>query len=239
MVTVSFLARTGRQFPIAVHLEAKVEGLIFQRCKLLRPPKVLSEQLPQNSTFIDCTYSTSDAAQGANYSPTADAGEDEARNRHLRVLFGRNHARDMEGHFYAHEKRCQRKALPRGPSHWASRSFSALYDWSAVYGQSYERAFLVFIGLQVFFGFIYSWMVHGRWIWLGTFDWRMASLTLAQLARPFELFSLRGAPQQWPLESIPTEQLWMWAMVTGAHSVLSFIALALLLLALRWRFKRE
>jgi uncharacterized metal-binding protein len=64
--------------------------------------------------------------------------------------------------------------------------------------------------------------------------------TLAQVVKPFELWAARqltGLPYE--LFAPDEKPSIVWLVGTMMHSVLSLILLALFVLAVRWRFRRE
>jgi hypothetical protein len=169
---------------------------------------------------------------------TAFGDGSEARYRVIRNYLHDNRDREQEGIFYRYEKRAKRLGMPlREPSSWIPRSVSACYDWFADYGQSYERAIVWLVGVQLGFGFLYAAM-SDRFAWGGTFDSQVAAFTIAQLVRPFEILSARS-PAGWPYQGVYPGGGGWWTLATVTHSVLSLILVALILLALQWRFRRE
>jgi len=174
----------------------------------------------------------------ARFRRTAQRASDEGAYRAIRNLFHKNRAREWEGYFYALEKRCHRRSLP-WRSAWFARSLSALYDWTAVYGQSYERAFLVFVLVQIVFGFGYS-IFSGRFGLSTEVDPIIVAFALAQALKPFELLAARRPSSTVYTEVLSgAEESVLWIASTVLHSVLSLALIALFLLAVRWRFRRE
>jgi hypothetical protein len=184
--------------------------------------------MPQNSSFRRLRLRRSAFGNGA-----------EGRYRTIRNRLHQNRDREQEGTFYQYEKRAKRKGLSlRRAASWIPRFVSACYDWLAGYGQSFERVLMWFIGLQVGFGFLYA-VMSKRFAWDGdTFDSQVAAFTLAQIVKPFELLSARK-PIGWPYAGVYTDGSGWWIFATAVHSVLSLILVALFLLALRWRFRRD
>jgi hypothetical protein len=170
---------------------------------------------------------------------SAYLGDAEGRYRKIRNRLHQNRDREQEGVFYQYEKRALRKKWPLSrPSSWIPRSVSALYDWTVAYGQSYQRAIVYFLLLQFLFGLAYS-HFSNRFDSSGSFDWQICAFTIAQLARPFEVLSIRGGPLGYPYAGVYPPGGAPWIMWTVVHSVLSLILVALILLALRWRFQRN
>jgi hypothetical protein len=164
--------------------------------------------------------------------------DDEAAYRQLRIIFAGHSDRDSEGQFYAHEKRSQRLGLKWSTGESISRVVSRLYDLMSEYGSSYERAFVAFFIVQAFFLLIYAGL-SDRWhVVGGEYDSKVVAFTFAQVVKPFELFSVK-----FPLDGAYTIvgdgcRGW-WELLTLVQSVASISLIALFLLALRWRFRRE
>jgi hypothetical protein len=196
--------------------------LSFDNCKFeaASPKFSHSSKLPQGTTFRDASF--------------ASNAVDEHAFRSIRLMFEGNKDRDSEGQFYALEKRSQRHGLPRG----IQRSISFLYDLTTEYGQSFERAFLSFLVVQTIFYVLYAGM-SGRLEFGGSYDSRVLSFTVAQIVKPFELFSPKGVGvNPYDIGADTLNKGW-WQLFTVTQSVISIALIALFLLALRWRFKRE
>jgi hypothetical protein len=194
-------------------------------CRQRRAPSIDStDRIPQETTCA-----------GAQFNSTR--GEDEGNYRTIRNYCSDNRARELEGKFYALEKRCHRRRLS-----WIRagipRAISWLYDATAEYGQSYGRALLWLFGLQLAFGFGYE-AASGRLRIPGPIDGKIIGFTFAQVVKPFELFSNRGVSESSVFEIVPLGSRGCWMFWTAIHSVLSLALVTLLLLALRWRFRRE
>jgi hypothetical protein len=190
------------------------------------PPKAM----PQNSNFHGWRLQRK----------TAYGGDAEGRYRTIRNLFNASRDREQEGTFYMYEKRARRKNQSmKNPMLWISRFVSACYDWIAGYGQSYERVFGWFLGVQTVFAVVYS-IMSARFGWFGKIDSQVVVFTLAQVVKPFELLSARQA-DHWPYAGIytgtPGSGWWTFVMMTD--TVMSLTLVALFLLALRWRFRRD
>jgi hypothetical protein len=182
--------------------------------------------LPQETSFRGCIFRATAFAEGA-----------EARYRSIRNLFHTNRDREQEGDFYSLEKRAFPKSLGRNWRAWLPRLFSKAYDWTSAYGRSYERALVFLLALQVVFGLLYS-LMSKRFAFYGRIDSQIAAFTLAQIVKPFEILSARDFGR-WPYAGVyPGEGGW-WVLVTVLHGVASLTLVALFLLALRWRFRRD
>ena len=103
-------------------------------------PTFEPNSLPQDSTFYR-----------ARFQAGATRRASEPAHRALRIAFAANSDREMEGLFYALEKRCHRRSLQWWPS-WLARIVSCLYDWTSNYGRRYELSLGWLIGVQVAFG---------------------------------------------------------------------------------------
>jgi len=114
-----------------------------------------------------------------------------------------------------------------------------LYDWSSEYGYSYGWALFWFCALQVVFGIIYA-ALSGRLALSGQYDSRVLAFTFSQVVKPFELFSSKVSTDG--AYAIPADNqsgIGLWQLLTAVQSVASLSLVALFLLALRWRFRRE
>lgn len=204
-----------------------LKALRFDDCVFEAVPTFTPAALPQQTIFTDVRFER-----------TAQRSEDEGAYRAIRNLFNANRAREWEGWFYAHEKRCHRQSLP-WRTQWFPRFLSWLYDIAARYGQSYERALVVFMLLQLAFGLGYAYF-SGRLDIGGQIDADVITFTASQVVKPFELFSAR-LPLAPAFASVIPEsaRIGWWAFWTFLHSVLSLTLIALFLIAVRWRFRRE
>jgi hypothetical protein len=157
--------------------------------------------------------------------------------RAIRNLYGDHKARDLEGIFYAYEKRCQRTSM-MGWHEQPARLVSKLYDILSAYGASYERAFLWLAALQVTFYITYAAMSKRLTGLSSAFDADVLAFTFAQLLKPFELFS--SSPSFKGVYTVVDQlHLGLWRSLTLVQSLLSIALIALLLIAVRWRFRRE
>lgn len=217
---------SGCHFDAAVRVNTNNAGyrLLFRDCSFAKVPRFSVSGSTKISQSVDFT--------GARFLATAFGPADEGMFREIRNAFHTNRDREHEGMFYALEKRAHRLNLPL-PSRWMARSLSAVYDWTSAYGQSFERALVAFVLVQILFAAIYSGIAGG---FGGTFDECVARFTLAQVVKPFEVLSLRQSGA-----SVCGSQLDGFAVAVLAlvHSVLSLATVALFLLAVRWRFRRE
>ena len=190
---------------------------------------VFQDNIPQQTIF-----------SRARFRSTARSGDSEGAYRDLRIKFSENRARELEGLCYAYERRCQRRSLSwKRPSEWFAKLISFMYDFSSMYGQSYGRAFALFIVVQAIFGISYAWA--GGYIASTPLNWRLvaniSSFTLAQVAKPFALLTDSGSQSYAVLSHVNCMSC--WRLATFAQSLLSLTILALFILALRWRFRRE
>ncbi len=197
---------------------SNLTSLSFIECTFSGAPKFGSEGLPQNTRF-----------RGASF---VARPKDEHAYRTIRLHFSKNQDRDSEGKFYALEKRCQRLGLPFG----VTRLVSFLYDKVSEYGYSYERPLYWFCTVQAVCFLCYA-ALSDRLALGGSYDGRVAELTFAQVVKPFELFSGKAPTEG--LYQIVVADRGIWLILTATQSIASFALLALFLLALRWRFKRE
>jgi hypothetical protein len=196
-------------------------------------------------SLADCSFASAPIIAGTRTLPPRTDfkgakfdlhAEDESAYRVIRNFFDDQRARDWEGRFYAYEKRCHRLGLRR-PREWLPRALSFLYDWASQYGYSYGWALFWFSVVQVAFGLAYA-ALSDRLALGGRLDSDVLAFTFAQIVKPFELFGSRVATEG-TYQIIPMNGREWWLLLTAAQSVLSISLIALFLLALRWRFRRE
>jgi hypothetical protein len=214
----------GSRFDSAVRI-AQIENLgrlNFDDCRFAVAPSFRGEDLPQKTSF-----------RGTKFTRRA---EDETAYREIRNYFHKHRARDAEGQFYAMEKRCQRLCMTR-PRQWVPRALSYLYDLSSEYGYSYGWALFWFCLVQVVFALLYAFL-SGELEPSGNYDSRVLAFTFGQIVKPFELFSSRVSTDG-AYGIIPAGDRGWWLSLTAVQSVLSIALVALFLLAIRWRFRRE
>jgi hypothetical protein len=211
VTTVSRNANNGQPLP----------SLRMDRRVFFRAPRFQGKEFNQHTSIANTDFRKS-----------ATTSDDEGTYRALRKKIGENRARDIEGLAYALEKRCHRQKLFDDGRIFES-SVSWLYDKTAEYGQSYTRPLLCLLFLQVFFVVLYS-VWSERIVTVGI-DTQAVAFTLAQVARPFEVLSIK---QQLPTDFYRSTDIF-WPLATIIHSVSSLTLIALTLLALRWRFRRE
>lgn len=205
---------------------AQIDGLRrldFAGCTFAAAPTFGAKEIPQRTSFRD-----------ARFTPCA---EDESAYRVIRNFFAVHRARDAEGRFYALEKRCHRLSMT-SPREWLPRAVSLAYDLTSEYGYSYGRALISFGIVQAAFCILYA-ALSGRLDNIGgRYDNRVVAFTFAQVVKPFDLFSSKASFDGF-YSIVPENGTGWWLLLTAVQSVLSIATVALFLLALRWRFRRE
>jgi len=189
-------------------------------------PVLSEEKIPQQTTFTSAVFL-----------PETLIPDNEGAYRRIRNQFAANRARDLEGLFYRYEKICHRRSLP-WRTKWFARGLSYLYDLTAKYGYSFESAFVAIVIVQIAFGFGYS-IASGRFGVPGQLDGTVAVFTLSQVVKPFELFSAKDSLSPVYQMVAGTDPSAWWTFSALAHSLISITLVALFILALRWRFRRE
>jgi hypothetical protein len=173
---------------------------------------------------------------GTRFLRSARTPDDEGSYRDLRNKLHQNRAREWEGIAYELEQTCRRRSLFQ-QRRWFAWLTSLMYGFSARYGHSYERAWLIFLLLQLVFGLIYSWR-SGR-IGCCAIDWPVITYTAAQVLKPFDALSSKSSATSWVMHVTGEASDLFWPLVTSIHAVLSLSVVALAFLAMRWRFRRE
>lgn len=236
---------TKKTFPFKLRLITKIQHrgtLLFEKCRFKGPVSIeTSAGEPAGRVeFTRCKFweqlivhaplPQSTSFHKIKVKRKGIAAEYEGGYRSIRVGLEKHKNREDEGAFFTLEKRCLRKRLG-----WfsLSRFVSWGYDFVSNYGRSFERATCVFMFFQVAFLLAYS-LGLNRWHWPGVPDVELISFTTSQVVSPFELFSLRTPPSDL-LEGKGEK----WKYIAATQSVISLACIALFLLALRWRFRRE
>jgi hypothetical protein len=145
--------------------------------------------------------------------------------RTLKLAMERVRARQEEAGFYALEQKslCEQENTP-----WWVKRLSELYEITSDYGRSASRPFWLWLTVQAAFFGVY-WGCPESPVVAGRVP-EVLRFTFAQVARPFMALSPGSSSDDGVSAGI--------ALLTGLHSFLSLSLLALLLLALRWRFRR-
>jgi hypothetical protein len=213
---------------VAIHNSSVLKSMDARDCHFAVAPTFKEQsKLPQNTSF-----------RGARFAnKTAFSAVGESRFREIRNLLHDNRDREQEGRFFAYEKRSYRKSSDWIGWNCISRPLSYIYDLVSHYGQSYEVALLWLALMQLGFGFAYA-ARSGR-LGLGVeIDRSVLQFTLAQVARPFELLSGRPATAEFYVDVIGNGGAW-WSVMTAVQSVVTYAMIAIVFIALRWRFRRE
>src|SRR5712671_3455085 len=100
-----------------------VGSLDLNGVSILGPVSLSGTEFPQLTTAHELSVEREALA------PSCEASYREARNE-----FNRHRNRELEGKFYALEKRCHRRSLPRTWKHLVPRILSGLYDVFSEYG---------------------------------------------------------------------------------------------------------
>lgn len=186
-------------------------------------------------SFPSVGFSHSTSFRGANF--LSSNKEDLTAYRRLRIAMHEIQSRDDESDFIVLEQRSLRKSYKLLS---VERIASRIYDDTSEYGTSYWVSLRGLLISQVAFFFYYSIVAYKTslicTLWA---DWGgFVRFTLAQVFRPFELFSYKYQMHSL-FEGISPFLKSMLYLGSILHSSLSLTLFALFLLALRWRFKRE
>ncbi|HEY0683006.1 MAG TPA: hypothetical protein VGD45_11800 [Steroidobacter sp.] len=203
-------------------------SLDFSGARFYAPVRFDNTKMPQQTR--------GDRLHFAKSALTPDA---EGNYRSARLVFADHKNRELEGVFYACEKRCHRQSLsPRHLRNWLPLSLSNLYDLTSGYGHSYGKALTAFLVIQVLFGLGYS-VASERFELAPATDWNVVLFTLAQVAKPFDLLSARSYDTTlFGVVNLSEASPW-WGIAAFIHSTISLALIALFLLAVRWRFRRD
>ena len=184
--------------------------------------------------FMGCRFPENVSFHGARFKRKALPKTAEARYRFLRKEMRTIGARDYEGLFYALEQKCRTKRY-----WWPARFPFWFYDVTTSYGRSYERAALSLVAVQLLAFISYYVLLNGQAEYSGAHWKDIAYFTVAQLFKPFEMFS-QGAEVSDRIKHLLNDtSVDTIAYIAGTQSLISFGIFGLLLLAIRWRFKRD
>jgi len=210
-----------------------IDSLNLDRAVLSGPVIFSGTKFPQKTTAYGIV------AKGKALSASCEASYREARN-----AFHAHRNRELEGKFFAFEKRCHRRGLPRQLRYLLPKCLSWLYDVTSEYGQSYGRALSALVASKVVFAFFYSFFSGGskeRFGLPGEIDADSIAFTFWQTVKPFETWSGKFQPMLGSYETIVADSIHTgyWMFWTTLDSIASLSLVALTVLALRWRFRRE
>jgi len=157
--------------------------------------------------------------------------------RTLKLAMAEMRARDEEGMFAAREQKCRRK---RTDTSGFVKALSYVYDRASGYGQHAGRPILWLAG--VILGFFHLYLFGFAPSPSRTFDFEPAMLgevfrfTLRQIIDPFSAFQ---KTEDYVLTHAFNDPPLGLALLASVQSMLSLALIALFLLALRWRFRRD
>lgn len=154
--------------------------------------------------------------------------------RTLKKLMGEIQSRDDEAMFYAREQKCLRK-LKETPS-WV-KLLSVMYAVTSDYGQSALRPFVWLLATTSIFSIIYVYVQFAVLVGHNALGSPLG-FAVEQIVRPFAiLMSGYKSERQWVTAALEAYPFWVPFFAT-VQSIISLGLLALLFLALRWRFRR-
>lgn len=150
--------------------------------------------------------------------------------RALKLAMEQNRSRNEQAVFYALEQKSLRK---RSDTPKTVKFISWLYEKIANYGQSFMRSLLWLVAIFGIFFVIYAVLLNPS-----PTSWQMfgdiARFTMAQVIRPFHAFTLTEA-QSFGATSVKIS--FGIAFAAAIHSIMSITFVAVILVALRRRFK--
>lgn len=196
-------------------------GAHFHRCTFHKPPTFFACTFHQDITF----------PHTGNFKDTSSASA-VAAYRTLKQGMEGLRARREEGTFYALEQRSQRQQA--GTLRWPERAMSWLYGSVSDYGQNFSRPVWLFGLVGVIFAAVYAAFITGvcapcKPDWWAI--WRAAKWSVEFSVNPFSV---------WRKEPVADVAHWgILQLVATFQSLAALTLIALFLLALRWRFKRD
>lgn len=183
-----------------------------------------------NLSFASSTFYRAPVFSGAELNANVDisgarfldvASEDAyLAYKRLRILFSEKKTREGELKLYYMEQ----KSL-RVKSRGTLKAISVIYELISGYGTSIRRALLALLISNTAFILIYKYQVHPGSV-LQSFDY-----ALKQMFSPF------GEWKDSAMNSTPDKGLAI-KLTTSVHSIVNFLILGFLTLAIRWRFSK-
>lgn len=202
------------------------ERTSFASCRFGRAPEFHNAELHQDTDWDGAAF------------VERSGGRAQRAYRTLRLAMENNRDRSQEAVFFALEQETMRKGLP-----WwhANRWVSACYQGLSNYGRSLLRPTLWLLGSLLVF-FLAYWVIDGQQVMGGKRFAALVGFTMQQLVKPFAVWG-RVATDLSPLFPFPEETKAAviplgFKLLATLQSLLNLTFVALLILALRWLFKR-
>ncbi len=197
-----------------------LNSVSFKDCTFHKAPKFHNCQMHQDTNFEAAKFFDMTASAVSSY-------------RTLKLEMEKVRARREEAMFYAYEQKSLRANKNIGN---LVRFFSWLYEVSSNYGQSLGRPITAITALVFLFGFLYASIASPVINLNQSIDWVLVSqalsFSLEQIVNPFNIWKASFIPA-WFSGDLLTLKL-----LSTVESVFGLSFLALLLLSIRWRFKR-
>ena len=193
----------------------------FRNTVFAKAPSFHNCELHQNTIFESATFSDTSEESSSAY-------------RTLKLQMENVRARREEAMFYALEQQCLRnnKNIPR-----SVKLFSWLYDVTSTYGQSVGKPLAWLFATFMLFPLIYTSVCDVCCNFKSSFDMTKVgesfALSVQQMVNPFWIWRSTEFPD-WA-----STNLLAIKYIATLQSLVSLAFIALFLLALRWRFKRE
>ena len=190
----------------------------FKSTKFAKAPKFHNCKLHADTDLSDTQFLDTESDSAARAYRTLKLGMEQNRSRNEQAIF------------YALEQKSLRE---RSDTPRAVKVVSWLYEQFANYGQSFMRPLLWLVSIYVVFFVIYSVSLNpspASWQTFGD----IARFTMAQVVRPFHAFTLTES-QSFGTTSVNIP--FGVAFVAAIHSIMSITFVAVILVALRRRFR--
>lgn len=215
----------------------KLSKLELQNVRINSKFSITGNEIPADSMFSKVSFGQK--AISPSLAP---------QYRYLKNACSDHQSRFDEGKFYAMEQRCKRMEYQKW--HYA-RWLSWLYDIVSEYGMSYERLITISFFMPFIFALLYLFLFYlnspSCTLYLQSDKcvnyWESLNFSLLQIFKPFELITIKqlNIELEFLTNNGITKKVLLGSWIpfwTVVQSLLSYSLLALLFLALRWRFKR-
>lgn len=184
--------------------------------------------------FFGCTIHPGTDFNGSKFLDRGENGRPEVSRAYqaLRVLMENNRARYEQSRFFSFEQQSLRNSNQLKGLTWL---LSWLYELTTYYGRSVSRPFICFFWVTSFFFILYSFINSS----VSKVDPKAVIVfTIEQITRPFGVWSTSYNPIT-DLKNSWDNFQFAYQIIATFQSLISLSLIALFLLVIRWRFKRE
>ncbi len=205
------------------HFTAKAD---FSLCEFKEAPK-----------FYGCTFHQHTIFPAQKNFKDVSSKEAASAYRVIYNAMSELKVRHDESMFYALMQKSERKS---GRQPFSFKIASWLYEKVSDFSQSIGRPLIFLLVFTMFYTLLYTFLAPSKLIIKSHFDWSIIgngfSCALQQIVRPFSFYSARSGSF---VANLRSAHLVMFDSAAITQSVISFALVALFILSLRWKFKKD